>query len=100
MLAPNFLFLFPSYRITSDTTANPNLPSAIDARAWTFFAVFAILAPQDYRPALVTGLRDKILADLAATRPGWPARDDERAARLANLNLFLHSLGLDASQIS
>jgi DNA topoisomerase 2-associated protein PAT1 len=82
MLAPNFLFLFPSYRITGDTTANPNLPSAIDARAWTFFAVFAILA------------------DLAATRPGWPARDDERAARLANLNLFLHSLGLDASQIS
>jgi DNA topoisomerase 2-associated protein PAT1 len=100
MLAPNFLYLFPSYRITGDTAFNPTLPSSIDSRAWTFFAVFAILAPQDYRPTLVTGLREKILSDLGSTRQGWIADEEERTARLSNLNLFLNSLGLDASQIA
>jgi DNA topoisomerase 2-associated protein PAT1 len=100
MLAPNFLFLFPSYRITGDTTFAPSLPLGIDARAWTFFAVFAILAPPDDHAALVIGLREKILADLASTRaPSWPGGEEEREARLANLNLFLNSLGLDTSQI-
>jgi DNA topoisomerase 2-associated protein PAT1 len=48
----------------------------------------------------VTGLRDKILADLAATRVDWVPDEGERTARLANLNLFLNSLGLDSSQIA
>jgi DNA topoisomerase 2-associated protein PAT1 len=100
VLAPNFLYLFPSYRITGDTAYTAALPADVDSRAWQFLAVFATLAHHDARPALVTGLRDKILADLAATRVDWVPDEGERTARLANLNLFLNSLGLDSSQIA
>jgi hypothetical protein len=100
MLTPNFLFLFPSYRITGDTAFNPQFPPTIDARTWHFLAVFATLAPQDHRPALVTGLREKILSDLTTTRQTQWLGEEERAACLNNLNLFLNSLGLDSSQIA
>ena len=50
--------------------------------------------------ALVGGLREVVLENVASATKGWGAdSDDQRRLRLANVNAFLRSFGLDASQI-
>jgi hypothetical protein len=99
MLSPNFLLLFPSVRITGGTAYNDALPRGVDGRVWMFLAVLAVLAPAELHPVLVTGLREKILAEVAAARDALALSEDERLERMTHLNWFLMSLGLDSSQI-
>ena len=107
LLHPNLLFLFPSTRIAEAlATLPPNsavLPmhtEALDQPVWQFLAALALHATNEQQQALVTALREKVLENVASANKGWVADEDERRAKLGNVNLFLHALGLDSSQIS
>lgn len=107
LLHPNLLFLFPSTRIaTGLATLPPNSVAptrnteALDQPVWQFLAALALHATNEQQQALVTTLREKVLENVASASKGWVADEDERRAKLGNINLFLHALGLDSSQIS
>ena len=107
LLHPNLLYLFPSTRITAALAAlPPNSPvppmhtEALDQPVWQFLAALALHATNEQQQALVTSLREKVLENVASANKGWVADEDERRAKLGNVNLFLHALGLDSSQIS
>jgi DNA topoisomerase 2-associated protein PAT1 len=100
LLAPNLLLLFPSVRINGSTAYNELLSSKIDLRVWQFLAVFAVHTSNEQQAILVTSLREKILADVNAVKQGWVTDPIEAKSRIANVDLFLHALGLDSSQIA
>ncbi|KNE60025.1 hypothetical protein AMAG_05465 [Allomyces macrogynus ATCC 38327] len=83
-----------------------------DVHVWQFLAAMAVAAGVDQQYALVAEVRDRIVGNVAAGQaaaaaaaaavPGDVASATlvEKAERsLHNVNLFLHALGLDASQI-
>ncbi|KAI0046018.1 hypothetical protein FA95DRAFT_1680073 [Auriscalpium vulgare] len=108
LLHPNLLFLFPSTRIGASLSAlPPDAPpvaalhtDALDQPVWQFLAALALHSSNEQQQALVTALRGKVLENVASANKGWVASEDERLAKLGNVNLFLHALGLDSSQIS
>ncbi|KAJ1726390.1 DNA topoisomerase 2-associated protein pat1 [Coemansia biformis] len=70
-----------------------------DAYAWQFLATLALGASVEQQHALVTEVRDKVLEAIQLAKSGrFPA--DVAAAITANINLFLNTLGLDASQVT
>ncbi|KAJ7801901.1 topoisomerase II-associated protein PAT1 [Mycena olivaceomarginata] len=96
LLTPHFLALFPSSRITLSAhhpTSAALAIDIIDQPVWQFLAALALQAAPEQHQVLVTSLRDKC-------QQGWVADEDERRTKLANVNLFLHALGLDSSQIA
>ena len=107
LLHPNLLYLFPSTRIATalaslaPDSAIPVLHTeSFDQPVWQFLAALALHATNEQQQALVTALREKVLENVASANKGWVADEDERRAMLGNVNLFLHALGLDSSQIS
>ncbi|KAF8478258.1 topoisomerase II-associated protein PAT1 [Gautieria morchelliformis] len=105
-LAPHFLSLFPSTRaaalLPSGTEHQLQTSLALDAAdhpVWSFFASMAVPASLEQQSFLVTQLRDKVLENVLSAHQGWVA-ESERNAKLRNVNIFLHALGLDSSQIS
>jgi DNA topoisomerase 2-associated protein PAT1 len=107
LLHPNLLYLFPSTRIATlqgPTPPNPTVPTlhteSLDQPVWQFLAALSLHATNEQQQALVTALREKVLENVASANKGWVADEDERRAKLGNVNLFLHALGLDSSQIS
>ena len=103
LLAPHFPYLFPSTRLA------PVLPPVghsggptdiIDQPVWQFLAALALHASTEQQQLLVTALREKVLENVASVNKGWVADEEERRTKLANVNLFLHALGLDSSQIA
>lgn len=70
-----------------------------DEPVWQFCAALAVNADMQQQQQLVAELRDKVLENVASATKGWIADDRVRALKLANVNLFLHALGLDSSQI-
>jgi DNA topoisomerase 2-associated protein PAT1 len=114
LLAPHFLLLFPSTRRALQLAATPTQhnihgrtppqhPGAemLDQPVWQFLAALALHASTEQQSTLVAGLRDKVLENVASAQKGWGVDDEEdREAKLANVNLFLHALGLDSSQIT
>jgi DNA topoisomerase 2-associated protein PAT1 len=107
LLHPNLLYLFPSTRIATlqgPTPPNPTAPTlhteSLDQPVWQFLAALSLHATNEQQQALVTALREKVLENVASANKGWVADEDERRAKLGNVNLFLHALGLDSSQIS
>ncbi|KAH7885857.1 topoisomerase II-associated protein PAT1 [Phlebopus sp. FC_14] len=116
LLAPHFLLLFPSTRLAlqlspANTVSPPSLvqtqhPAStqrtdiLDQPVWQFLAALALHASPEQQSILVTGLREKVLENVASAQKGWVVDEEERATKLANVNLFLHALGLDSSQIS
>jgi len=107
LLHPNLLYLFPSTRMaTALASLPPNSAAptrhteALDQPVWQFLAALALHATNEQQQALVTALREKVLENVASANKGWVADEDERRAKLGNVNLFLHALGLDSSQIS
>jgi DNA topoisomerase 2-associated protein PAT1 len=107
LLHPNLLHLFPSTRMSTALASLPpnSVPptrhtEALDQPVWQFLAALALHATNDQQQALVTALREKVLENVASANKGWVADEDERRAKLGNVNLFLHALGLDSSQIS
>jgi DNA topoisomerase 2-associated protein PAT1 len=107
LLHPNLLRLFPSTRIAAalatlppNSAVPPMHTEALDQPVWQFLAALALHATNEQQQALVTSLREKVLENVASANKGWVADEDERRAKLGNVNLFLHALGLDSSQIS
>lgn len=114
LLAPHFLLLFPSTRRTLQLAATPTqhnvhgrmLPQPpgaemLDQPVWQFLAALALHASSEQQSTLVAGLREKVLENVASAQKGWGVMNEEdREAKLANVNLFLHALGLDSSQIT
>ena len=106
LLHPNLLYLFPSTRMATALAPLPpnSIPlrhtEALDQPVWQFLAALALHATNEQQQALVTALREKVLENVASASKGWVADEDERRAKLGNVNLFLHALGLDSSQIS
>ncbi len=99
LLTPHFLLLFPSTRVTSVVPLGHVHTDAIDQPVWQFLAAVALHAVSEQQHILVTALRDKILDNVASVNKGWIRDEEERQMKLANVNLFLHALGLDSSQI-
>jgi DNA topoisomerase 2-associated protein PAT1 len=103
LLTPHFLTLFPSSRITlaaHHPTSAALAIDIIDQPVWQFLAALALQAVPEQHQVLVTSLRDKVLENVLSANKGWVADEDERRTKLANVNLFLHALGLDSSQIA
>ena len=70
-----------------------------DQPVWQFLAALALNASMAQQQALVTELREKVLENVTSAKQGWAADEVESQAKIANVNLFLHALGLDSSQI-
>ncbi|KAJ7115819.1 topoisomerase II-associated protein PAT1 [Mycena epipterygia] len=103
LITPHFLSLFPSSRITLQAhhpTSAALAIDMIDQPVWQFLAALALQAVPEQHQVLVTSLRDKVLENVLSANKGWVADEDERRTKLANVNLFLHALGLDSSQIA
>ncbi|KAJ7634146.1 topoisomerase II-associated protein PAT1 [Mycena polygramma] len=103
LLTSHFLTLFPSSRITLQAhhpTSAALAIDIIDQPVWQFLAALALQAVPEQHGVLVTSLRDKVLENVLSVNKGWVADEDERRTKLANVNLFLHALNLDSSQIT
>lgn len=103
LLTPHFPYLFPSTRIalSPPPVGHANGPTdVIDQPVWQFLAALALHASPEQQQLLVTALREKVLENVASANKGWVADEEERRTKLANVNLFLHALGLDSSQIA
>ena len=104
-LSLHLMLLFPSTRIaqnniTGQPTTIPSTIDIVDTPVWQFLAALALHANADQHTKLVGGLRDKILDNVLSVNKGWVVTEEERQTKLANVNLFLHALGLDSSQIA
>ncbi|EKM49995.1 uncharacterized protein PHACADRAFT_264463 [Phanerochaete carnosa HHB-10118-sp] len=103
LLAPHFVFLFPSVRQAVDANVTiMNIPDIdrIDQHTWQFFASVGSQSASEQQQILVTSLRERVLDNISSVAKGWIVDEETRRLRLANVNLFLRSLGLDSSQIS
>lgn len=101
LLAPHLLLLFPSTRIHKPESANNQiLTDVVDQPVWQFLAALALHAVVEQHHILVSTLREKILDNVLSVNKGWVHDEDERQTKLANVNLFLHALNLDSSQIA
>ena len=98
LLAPYLLQLFPSNRLAPRTppSAGPTPTDIIDQPVWQFLAALALHASTEQQQVLVTILREKVLENVMGTNQSW-ADEDERRAKLTNVNLFLNALGIQFS---
>ena len=60
----------------------------------------AVPASMEQQQILVTQLREKVLENVLSVHKGWVADESERNLKLRSVNIFLHALGLDSSQIN
>lgn len=103
LLAPHLAVLFPSVR--QARVANipyldvPDLDT-IDQPVWQFLAALGLNASLEQQQVLVTSLRERVLENVTSAVKGWVSDEETRKMRLANVNIFLHALGLDSSQIA
>ncbi|KAF8074818.1 topoisomerase II-associated protein PAT1 [Lyophyllum atratum] len=100
-LAPHLPSLFPSTRIAATMPPGHAKPADhADQPVWQLLAAIALHAVTEQQHILVAALREKILENVLSVNKGWVSTEDERQTKLANVNLFLHALGLDSSQIA
>ena len=101
-LAPHLLSLFPSTRIPAlKTQENPGLnPDLLDQPVWQFLATLSLQAGNEQQQIIVSTLREKILENILAVNKGWVANEEEQRIKITNVNILLHALGLDSSQIN
>lgn len=101
LLAPHLLTLFPSVRMAlRDPTNVPANTDAVDQPVWQFLAALALHGVSEQHHVLVASLREKILDNVLSVNKGWVRDEEERQTKLANVNLFLHAVNLDSSQIA
>ncbi|RKP25967.1 topoisomerase II-associated protein PAT1 [Syncephalis pseudoplumigaleata] len=72
---------------------------ADDAHVWQFLAAIAVGANIDQQHVLVTEVRERVLENVSTAMSGQLSTE-QATVRIANVNLFLHALGLDASQVA
>ncbi|RUS25739.1 topoisomerase II-associated protein PAT1 [Jimgerdemannia flammicorona] len=96
-LQTHFLSLFPP---VVPVTALPALAAAADDMyVWQFLAAMAVGASMEQQHVLVTEVRERVLENVVvASNHRLP--EDKARHKIANVNLFLHALGLDASQVA
>lgn len=100
-LAPHLLSLFPSNRMAARLPVGHSKPiDHADQPVWQLLAAIALHAGTDQQSFLVTTLREKVLEIVYRVNKGLIIDEDERQTKLANVNLFLHALGLDSSYIA
>lgn len=101
LLAPHLPTLFPSTRILLTAPPGHTKPTDhADQPVWQLLAAMALHAVTEQQHVLVAALREKILDNVMSVNKGWVQTEDERQTKLANVNLFLHAVGLDSSQIA
>jgi len=101
LLAPHFPSLFPSTRMASNALQGLVRPvDQADQPIWQLLAAVALHAATEQHHVLVAALREKILDNVLSANKAWVVTENERQTKLANVNLFLHALGLDSSQIA
>lgn len=104
VLTPHLLYLFPSVRqAVANNIPLANVPDSDDADqpVWQFLAILAAHAAVEQQQILVSSIKERVLESVASANKGYGVKDeDQRAKRLANVNIFLHALGLDSSQIA
>ena len=101
IISQHLLLLFPSTRAAAIATGNfvPTSQHDIaDQQAWQLLAAIALHASLEQQQHLVTTLREKILENVLSVSRGW-ANSEDAAVKLSNVNIFLHALGLDSSQV-
>ncbi|KAG0265452.1 hypothetical protein BG011_004672 [Mortierella polycephala] len=77
----------------------PKATMAEDVHVWRFLAAMAVGATVDQQHVLVTEVREQVLENVIAAQTTRMA-PEKAAQRIGNVNLFLHALGLDASQVA
>ena len=101
IITQHLLLLFPSTRAAATAVANFT-PTAqhdlADQQVWQLLAAIALHASPEQQHYLVATLREKILDNVVSANRDW-ANNDDAAFKLANVNIFLHALGLDSSQV-
>jgi DNA topoisomerase 2-associated protein PAT1 len=104
IFAPYLWSLFPSSRIhhrfrtpTGVLTVEADL---LDQPTWKFLATFALNTEVDQQGLLVSALREKVLDNILAIKQGFVTDEAEQNLKITNVNIFLHALGLDSSQIA
>ncbi|KAI8339561.1 topoisomerase II-associated protein PAT1 [Chlamydoabsidia padenii] len=70
-----------------------------DMYIWQFLAAIAVGASMDQQHILVTEVRDRVMENIILAKSNRIPLD-RATHRIDNTNLFLHSLGLDASQVT
>lgn len=101
IIAQHLLLLFPSTRAAAITGANfvsTSQHDIADRQVWQLFAAIALHSSLEQQQHLVATLREKILDNVLAVNRGW-ATNEDAAIKLANVDIFLHALGLDSSQV-
>lgn len=105
LITPHLPYLFPSVRQAINSGGIPvtEIPDmdTIDQPVWQFLATLSLNSSLEQQQVLVTSLRDRVLDNVASASKAWSISDEEtRKTRLSNVNIFLHALGLDSSQIA
>lgn len=101
IIAPHLLLLFPSTRAAAMAGANfvpLSQHDRADQQVWQLLAAIALHASLEQQQHLVTTLREKILENVLSVNRGWTNNEDA-TLKLGNINIFLHALGLDSSQV-
>ncbi|CAO3649659.1 unnamed protein product [Cunninghamella echinulata] len=70
-----------------------------DMYIWQFLAAVAVGATMEQQHILVTEVRDRVMENIILAKSNRLPLE-HATHRIDNINLFLHSLGLDASQVS
>ncbi|THV05364.1 hypothetical protein K435DRAFT_961132 [Dendrothele bispora CBS 962.96] len=94
LLTPHFTRMFPTRTEEGEAAESQDQP------VWQFLAALALHATIQQHQILVTSLREKVLENVVSAKKGWGMSEEERQAKLANVDLFLHALGLESSQIT
>lgn len=89
----------------ANTIQQETILDAEDEPVWHFLAAMAVCSDMNQQQILVTEVRDKVLENVMKAKnavkqaPG-AAGEAVSAAKIRNVNVFLHALGLDASQLA
>lgn len=75
-------------------------PDILEEPVWQFLAMLSLEATNEQQQLLVTTLREKILDNVMSVSKGMVADEAVQQIKISNVNIFLHALGLDSSQIS
>ena len=102
IITQHLLLLFPSTRAAAIAATNfvptPQHDRA-DQQVWQLLAAIALHASLEQQQYLVATLREKILDNVVSANRDWASNEDAATTKLANVNIFLHALGLDSSQV-
>ena len=102
-LVPHLVFLFPSVRIA--VTSGVQLSEVpdidhLDQPVWQFLGTMAAHSTADQHTVLVKQLRDRVLESITSAKKLWTVDEEAARFRLSNVDMFLHAMALDSSQVA